>query len=72
MVICFITQQWHQNHWSQHQKHLLQKLLRVLALEEQRHWQVLGWSYGVHVTAKPLRKTVFHKYANIKLIYQSK
>ncbi|MFS6819047.1 hypothetical protein AAF134_07290 [Synechococcus lacustris Tous-12m] len=47
MVICFITQQWHQNHWNQHQKHLLLKLLRVAALEEQQHWQVWGWSYGV-------------------------
>ena len=36
----------HQNHWNQHQKHLLPKLLRVPALEEQQHWQVLGWSYG--------------------------
>jgi len=26
-----ITQQWHQNHWNQHQKHLLLKLLLVLA-----------------------------------------
>jgi hypothetical protein len=29
------------------QKHLLLKLLRVLASEEQQHWQVLGWSCGV-------------------------
>ena len=46
MVICFITQQLHQNHWSQHQRHLLLRLLRVAALEEQQHWQVLGWSCG--------------------------
>jgi hypothetical protein len=30
-VICFITREWHQNHWNQHQKHLLLKLLLVLA-----------------------------------------
>ena len=46
MVICFITQRWHQNHWNQHQRHLLLKLLRVLACGGQQHWQVLGWSYG--------------------------
>jgi hypothetical protein len=40
MVICFITRQWHQNHWNQHQKHLLLKLLLVLASEEQQHWRV--------------------------------
>ena len=47
MVICFTTQQWHQNHWNQHQKHLLPRLLQVAALEEQQHWRVLGWSCGV-------------------------
>jgi len=35
MVICSITQQWHQNHWNQHQKHLLLRLMLVLASEEQ-------------------------------------
>jgi len=46
MVICFITRQWHQNHWSRHPRHLLLRLLLVLALEGQQHWQVLGWSCG--------------------------
>jgi len=46
MEICSTTRQWHRNHWNQHQKHLLQRLLLVLALEEQQHWRVLGWSYG--------------------------
>jgi len=46
MVTCFITQQWHQNHWNQHQKHLLLRLLRVLASEEQQHWRGWVWSYG--------------------------
>jgi len=36
----------HQNHWNQHQKHLLLRLLRVLALEGQQHWRGWGWSCG--------------------------
>jgi hypothetical protein len=50
MVICFITQQWHQNHWNPHQKHLLLRLLLVLASEEQQHWRGWVWSYGVDLT----------------------
>ena len=46
MVICFITQQSHQNPWSRHPRHLLLRLLLPPAWGGQQRWQGWGWSYG--------------------------